>query len=102
MKINRNPKLIRRLAAVVGGFSWFTGALSAAPFLYSSGDLVLAFRQTGGDNDYAVNLGKATNYNSLPPGATLTVTNLSASQLTVLPGYWPSRGAIPDLVWAVA
>jgi len=96
MKINRNPKLIRRLAAVVGGFAWFTGALYAAPFLYSSGDLVLAFRQTGGANNYAVNLGKATNYNNLPPGTTLTVTNLSAAQLT---SAFPS---VNELKWSVA
>jgi hypothetical protein len=96
MKANRNLKLSRRLAAVVGGFAWFSGTLQAAPFLYSSGDLVLAFRQTGSANDYAVNLGKATNYSNLPVGTTFTVTNLSASQLG---SAFPS---VNELNWSVA
>lgn len=96
MKANRNPKRIRSLAAVVGGFALFTGTLRAAPFLYSSGDLVLAFRQTGAANDYAVNIGKATNYNNLPGGSTFTVTNLSFSQLgSAFPG-------LNELKWSVA
>lgn len=99
MKTNRNPKLIRSLAAVVGGFALFTGTLSAAPFVYSSGDLVLAFRKTGSASDYAVNLGKATNYNNLPPGTTFVVTNLSAAQLTTA---FPGGSGLNGLKWSVA
>lgn len=96
MKTNRNPKLIRSLAAVVGGFALFTGALQAAPFLYTSGDLLLAFRKAGNASDYVVNIGKATNYNNVPPGTTFTVSNLSPAQLS---------SAFPDyneLKWSVA
>jgi hypothetical protein len=96
MKINQNPKLIRSLAAVVGGFALFTGALQAAPFLYSPGDLTLAVRKTGNAYDFVVNLGKATNYNTLPAGTTFTVANLSAAQLSAA---FPD---LNDLQWSVA
>src|SRR6187399_2363212 len=96
MKINRNPKRIGRLAAVLGGFALFTGALPAAPFLYSPGDLTLAVRKTGNAYDYVVNIGKATNYNNLPAGVTFTVTNLSATQLG---NAFPD---LNDLQWSVA
>jgi len=88
MKMNRNPKLIRGLAAVVGGFALFTGAASAAPFLYTSGELTLTFRKSGNADDYVVNIGKATNYNQVPTGTTFTVTNLSTTQLgAAFPSY---------------
>ncbi len=96
MKTNRNPKLIRRLAAVVGGFALFTGTLPAAPFLYTSGELTLTFRKTGNADDYVVNIGKATNYNNVPTGTTFTVTNLSATQL---PAAFPNYNS---LKWSVA
>lgn len=96
MKTNRNPKLIRSLAAVVGGFALFTGALQAAPFLYTSGDLTLTFRKSGNATDYVVNIGKAINYNNLPAGTTFTVANLSVGQLSSsFPDY-------NDLKWSVA
>ena len=96
MKANRNPKLIRSLAAVVGGFALFTGTLRAAPFLYSPGDLVLAVRQSGNAYDYVVNLGKATNYNNLPSDTTIAVGNFSVAQLNAaFPG-------LNELKWSVA
>ncbi len=96
MKTNRNPKLIRSLAAVVGGFALFTGALQAAPFLYSSGDLILTFRKTGGASDLVVNIGKATNYNNVPAGTSFAVSNLLVSHLNT------AFSGVNDLSWAVA
>lgn len=96
MKRYQNPKLIRSLAAVVAGFALLTGTLHGAPFLYNPGDLVLAIRQTGGASDYVVNIGKATNYSTLPAGTTLIVSNLSISQLT---SAFPS---VNELQWSVA
>jgi hypothetical protein len=96
MKTNRNPKLLRSLAAVVGGFALFTGAGQAAPFLYTSGDLTLTFRKSGNAFDYVVNIGKATNYNNVPTGTTFVVTNLSVGQLSAA---FPSYN---DLKWSVA
>jgi len=96
MKTNRNPKLTRNLTAAVAGFALFTGTVQAAPFLYTSGDLVLAVRKTGNADDYAVNLGKATNYSNVPLGTSFTVTNLSLAQLSA---------AFPDyneLKWSAA
>lgn len=99
MKLHRIPEIIRGATAVVGGFALFTGTLQAAPFLYSSGDLVLAIRQTGNANDLVVNIGKATDYSTLPEGTTLTVANLASSQLaTAFPSVngisWSAAAAI--------
>jgi hypothetical protein len=69
------------LAAVIGSVFVYHSTLLAAPFVYSPGDLVLAFRKVGGASDLVVNIGKATNFNNLPLGTTVTVSNLSVSQL---------------------
>lgn len=95
MKTNRNPKLIRSLAAAVGGFALFTGAVSAAPFLYSQGDLALTFRKTGGASDLVVNIGKATNYNTLPLGTSVSISNLLVAHLG------SAFAGVNDLAWAV-
>jgi len=96
MNTHPNLRLAAGLAGLLGGFAGLTSALHAAPFLYSPGDLVLAFRQTGNASDYVVNLGKATDYNALPPGTTVPVTNLSTTQLnSAFPG-------LNGLKWSVA
>jgi hypothetical protein len=95
MKANRTPKLIRSLAAAVGGFALFTGTLPAAPFLYRQGDLALTFRKTGGASDLVVNIGRATNYNALPAGTTITISNLLVSHLAT------AFAGVNDLAWAV-
>lgn len=96
MKIHSNLSPSPGFVGLLGGFALFTGALQAAPFLYSPGDLVLAFRQAGNASDYVVNLGKATNYNALPAGATVDVASLSATQLA---SAFPS---LNGLKWSVA
>lgn len=96
MKADRTNTLIRGFATLVGGFALFTGALQAAPFLYAPGDLVLAFRQTGNASDYVVNIGKATNFSSLPAGTSVAVTRLSTEQLNAA---FPT---VNGLRWSVA
>ena len=95
--MKKHPSLskLRGLAAWLAGLTVFTGALHGAPFSYAPGDLVLAFRQTGAANDYAVNIGKATNYAALPPGATVTVTNLSVTQFNA------AFASVNSLRWSV-
>jgi hypothetical protein len=96
MKTHRTSNLIRSVSAVAGGFALFTGPLQAAPFLYSPGDLVLAFRQTGSSSDLVVNIGKATNYHALAAATTININNLSAAQLN---NAFPS---LNGLKWSVA
>jgi len=79
MNLLGTPRIIRGLAAWVGGFALFTGALQAAPFLYAPGDLLLAFRQAGGASDYVVNIGKATNFSTPPTGTTLPANGQAAT-----------------------
>ncbi len=96
MKILRTPNHVRGLAAAVGGFALFTGALQAAPFTYSPGDLVLAFRKSGSASDLVVNVGKATNFNNLPQGTTILVSNLAVGQLNT------AFANLNSLSWSVA
>lgn len=95
MKKHPTLKFVRGLTTALGGFALFAGSLQAVPFLYSTGDLILAFRQDGNSSDLVVNIGKTTNYSALPPGNTFTVTNLSAAQLG---SAFPS---LNDLHWSV-
>jgi hypothetical protein len=95
MKTQQTYTLSRGILAAVGGFALFTSSLHAAPFIYGSGDLVLAFRQTGNATDYAVNIGKATNYNNVPLGTSFAVANLSVAQLGSFPSY-------NELKWSAA
>ncbi len=96
MKSSSNLRGIPGLAGRVGGWALLTGALHSAPFQYSPGDLILAFRQSGNASDYIVNLGKATHYNALPTGATVNVLTLSGTQLNAA---FPS---VNGLKWSVA
>lgn len=70
-----------RRTAAIGGLALFSGAVHAAPFLYTPGDLVLVFRQSGNASDYAVNVGRIQQYNALADGTTIPVTHLSTDQL---------------------
>jgi hypothetical protein len=94
MKIYRILKLSRGLFAAAGGLALLAPALGAAPFAYSDGDVILAFRQPGSP-DLVVNLGSATNFDAVPIGSTITVSNLSVSQLTT------AFASLNSLNWAV-
>lgn len=102
MNTTTNPTLTRGLAAAAGGFaliaisSTTATTLQAAPFLYGSGDLLLAVRQKGNAVDLIVNLGKAANFANVPAGTTLTIGGVTAAQLTEA---FPSLNGIQ---WSVA
>ena len=96
MKTHQTPSRRRGLVAAIGAFTWCAAGLQAAPFLYSSGDLILTFRQNGNASDYVVNLGKATNYNALAAGSSINITNLSAEQLS------SAFASFNGLKWSVA
>ncbi|MBE7500443.1 MAG: hypothetical protein HS113_09100 [Verrucomicrobiales bacterium] len=96
MNHKRFPLIPPALAVVAGGLVLFTGGLHAQTFQYTKGDLVLLFRKTGSPADFAVNLGKVTNYNNLPPGTVVNLPQLSQTQLAL---------AFPELNgvrWSVA
>ena len=96
MKILRTSQLIRSLAAVAVGYVLLTGPLHAAPFTYSPGDLVLAFRNSGSSSNLVVNVGAATNFNYLPLGTTVAVSNLAVGQLNA------AFASLNSLAWSVA
>lgn len=96
MNKKRSPLIPPALAVMAGGSVLFAGGLLAQTFQYAAGDLVLAFRQPGNASEYAVNLGRVTQYNNLPAGTVVPVTSLSPEQL---------RAAFPSLnglKWSVA
>jgi hypothetical protein len=96
MKIYRILKLSRGLFAAASGLALLAPTLPAAPFAYNDGDVILAFRQPGGPApDLVVNLGSATKFNAVPIGSTITVTNLSVSQLSA------AFASLNSINWAV-
>ncbi|MCC7373499.1 MAG: hypothetical protein IT581_02500 [Verrucomicrobiales bacterium] len=96
MKSNLRTNLRPTLA--LAGLGWIAAgqALVAAPFLYTPGDLVLAFRQLGNASDYVVNIGRAAAFSSAAPGSVIAITPLSTTQLN---SAFPSLNA---LKWSVA
>lgn len=96
MKLPRTSPWHRGLAAATGGLVLLTPWLDAAPFLYTSGDLVLVLRQTGNANDLIVHVGRASTFSTLDPGTRVVVSNLTASQLAAA---FPS---LNGLKWTVA
>jgi len=84
------------LTSVLGGLALASGALQGAPFLYAPSDLILTFRQSGNASDFAVNLGKATNYNAVPLGTSIPVPALTSSQFALA---FPS---INGVSWSVS
>ena len=90
--VGRSPAWLPSAA----GLALFTTALSAAPFVYSPGDLILAVRQSNNPSDLVVNLGKAKDYSALTPGTSFVVTNLSTAQLAAA---FPS---VNELKWSIA
>lgn len=92
-------KLSRRgwiLAASALGPSLLTVPVSAAPFLYTPGDLILTLRQNGNAADYVVNVGRASTFSTLEPGTSLSITNFSSSQLS------SAFSTLNDVRWSVA
>lgn len=78
------PRPVPRSVTAAAALVLTSGLASAAPFLYSPGDLLLAFRLAGNASDLIVNLGSATNYQARAQGETVPVTRLDASQLTAV------------------
>lgn len=87
---------LRSLHAALAALTMLPAALEAASFAYSPGDLLLTFRQSGNASDLVVNVGKAATFDSLPPGTTIPVTALAASQVS---SAFPS---INGVNWSVA
>lgn len=90
------PKSWSSLAFALWGLSLVNGALQGASFLYAPGDLILTFRQAGNASDFAVNVGNASNYNSLPVGTTVPVPALTGAQFALA---FPSVNGVS---WSVA
>lgn len=86
----------QRQVGLFVGLSLLGSALQAAPFLYSSGDLLLAFRQIGNADDLVVNVGSFTNFTSIPQNSTVPIPALSAELLTAT---FPS---LNGLTWSVS
>lgn len=91
-----------RVLLVILTLSLVEGRLQAG-FIYditqNPRDLLFGIRVPGGSSDVTVNMGNVTNYSGLPPGTTVTVTNLSTNQLALafpnLNGVsWSVSGAV--------
>ncbi|MDB6110243.1 MAG: hypothetical protein JWR69_1993, partial [Pedosphaera sp.] len=88
--MNKNPmnqkrNVLWQMTFTAVGILTFIQAADALPFVLHPSDLCLGFRKVGTfkeNNEVVVNIGQATNYVNLASGSVITVTNLSASQLS--------------------
>jgi len=60
----------------------FAAGAAHAGFQYNPRDLVLGFRQDGGSAELVINAGAVSNFYSLPNGASITISSLTATLLT--------------------
>lgn len=73
--------------------------VQAQPFVYTGRDLLAGFRKLSPFStpyELVVNIGQATNYNNLPPGTRITITQFTFNQLT------NAFGDLNNLTWAVS
>ncbi|HUL51175.1 MAG TPA: hypothetical protein VLU94_01190 [Candidatus Nitrosotalea sp.] len=87
--------ILRNVAAAIL-CAGFIPAVVQASFQYNPRDLILGLRQSGGISELTVNVGQVSNYYALPPGTSITVTNLSTNQLTAA---FPN---LNNLSWSVS
>ena len=67
----------------------------ADPFVYNSKDLLLCLRQAGGASELEVDLGPATHYAGLAPGAEIAVSALDTNRLVM------AFATLNNLSWSV-
>ena len=96
MKLPDPPPNLRRFAGVLATVFAAGAPVTAAPFLYSPTDLLLLFRQVGNASDLVVNLGSITQYDGLPAGTRLPVSQLTPEHLTAT---FPN---LNGLLWSAA
>ncbi len=87
-------------AAALAALAALLTAAQAQPFAYNNNELALGFRKTGIHQEAyeaVVNIGPATNYVSLAPGATIPVPNFTAAQLDP-----DSFSSLDFLSWSVS
>ena len=74
----------------------------AAQFQYTQfGDLLLAYRKPGtGSYELVVNTGNVTNFEAMPLGSTITITNNSYTRLTN--AFPVASGGLNNLSWSVS
>jgi len=75
MKMKRTLKILPDLALAAGSLALLVSTAQGATFVYTPGDLLLGFRQTGASADYIVDLGPASTYTNLSIGSHLTNAN---------------------------
>jgi hypothetical protein len=95
--IMKHP-FLRRAVLFSAAFTAAATTQAQTGFVYHDRDLVLGFRQPGGSSasDLVVNLGQASTYYSLAPGANLTISNYTLANLS---GAFP--GGLDGLFWSV-
>ena len=94
--MKRNYKFLHSVALAATGLALLTAAVQAQSFTYATGDLTLAFRQSG-KPDVVLDIGPASTYESVSPGNTITVTNSPALSSLLGTAYTSLNG----LRWSV-
>jgi hypothetical protein len=79
------------IALVCGAFS--ASSVQAA-MTYSQGDLLMAFRQTGSNQTYVVDLGSATSFRDLTTASALSISGIAADMASTFGAGWYTDSTI--------
>lgn len=93
-------KFLITTALALSGVGWLVPSANAA-LLWSSGDLILAFRASGGDGastSYLVNIGSFTQFTESTPEFTLNLGTIGEDLSLIYGAGWYDRS---DLFWGV-
>ena len=91
MKFN-SKKAITLLA--VAGLAFASTAVHAATTAYTTGDLILGFRQTGATSSLLVNIGQAGGYRDGTTTGNLSLGNLGADLTSLFGSGWSSDATV--------
>ena len=100
LAMNPNARIGWRTILALLGLVTLTTAVEAQPFIYNRGDLMLGFRKTLNPGLYeaVVDLGPATNYVYLAPGATKPITQYT-NNTQLVPDTFAN---LTNLSWSVS
>src|SRR5713101_4922231 len=94
--IKKKYSVLHRFFVLLPGIFALIQGVQAQPFKYTGRDLLVGFRKLSPFStpyELVVNIGQVTNYNKLPPGSRITITQFTFNQLT------NAFGDLNDLSW---
>lgn len=104
MLLTKHRVLRASLLASAGSLVGITLSSAVTIATPSPGDLFLAFRATGGtgaSTSYIIDLGQGTQFNTTPPGSTITLNSIGDIGAVLVAAYGANLNTRSDLFWGI-